>query len=113
MNLVIEAEKAPIAVDADGVARVAGTRVTLDTIVLAFEHGAAAEEIAIKYPSVGLADIYAVIGYYLHQQDAVREYLKERQALAKAVQEENERRFPTDGLRARLMARRRDKPQPE
>lgn len=31
--------------DADGVVRVGGTRVTLDTIVFAFEEGATAEEI--------------------------------------------------------------------
>ena len=39
-------ERVPIHTDADGVVRVAGTRVTLDTIVAAFDAGAAAEEIA-------------------------------------------------------------------
>jgi hypothetical protein len=38
-------ERVPIHTDADGVVRVAGTRVTLDTIVVAFEAGATAEEI--------------------------------------------------------------------
>lgn len=41
--------------DADGVVRVAGTRVTLDTVVAAFEEGATAEEIAQQYPSLAFA----------------------------------------------------------
>ena len=60
MTLVIDTEPVPVAVDADGVARVGGTRVTLDTLVAAFEQGATAEEIAQQYPSLGLADVYSV-----------------------------------------------------
>jgi uncharacterized protein (DUF433 family) len=44
-------ERVPIQTDADGVVRVAGTRVTLDTIVGAFDAGATAEEIAQQYSS--------------------------------------------------------------
>jgi uncharacterized protein (DUF433 family) len=47
--------------DADGAVRVAGTRVTLDTIVAAFDAGATAEEIAQHYSSISLADVYSVI----------------------------------------------------
>lgn len=52
-------------------ARVGGTRVTLDTLVAAFEQGATTEEIAQQYPSPGLADVYSVIGYYLRRRDEV------------------------------------------
>jgi len=45
-------ERVPIHTDADDVVRVAGTRVTLDTIVAAFDTGATAEEIAQQYSSV-------------------------------------------------------------
>ncbi|HYV38047.1 MAG TPA: DUF433 domain-containing protein, partial [Gemmataceae bacterium] len=58
-------ETIPLLLDSDGVLRVSETRVTLDTIVGAFTEGATAEEIAQQYPSVPLADVYAVIGYYL------------------------------------------------
>jgi len=51
-------ERVPIHTDADGVVRVAGTRVTLDTIVAAFDAGATAEEIAQQYSSISLADVY-------------------------------------------------------
>ena len=46
----------------------AGTRVSLDIVVAAFHAGATAEEIARDYPSLRLADIYAVITYYLRHE---------------------------------------------
>ena len=46
MNSAETIEPVPIHTDADGIVRVAGTRVTLDTIVAAFDAGATAEEIA-------------------------------------------------------------------
>jgi uncharacterized protein (DUF433 family) len=109
MALVIDTEKAPITVDADGVARVADTRVTLDVIVSAFEDGATAEEIAQKFPTVDLTDVYAVITYYLRRRDQVAQYMRERAALGKKVRQENEARYPSDGMRARLLARRAGK----
>ena len=48
----IATEPIPLTVDSDGVIRVAGTRVTLDSVVLAFLDGATAEEIAQQYPSI-------------------------------------------------------------
>src|SRR5262245_33888484 len=70
MNATNVLERVPIHTDADGLVRVAGTRVTLDTIVGAFETGATAEEIAQQYPTVPLVDVYSVITYYLrHKPD--------------------------------------------
>jgi uncharacterized protein (DUF433 family) len=63
MNATNVLERVPIQTDADGVVRVAGTRVTLDIIVSAFEAGATAEEIAQQYASVPLVDVYSVITY--------------------------------------------------
>ncbi len=56
-------ERVPIHTDADGIVRVARTRVTLDTIVDAFDAGATAEEIAQRYSSVPLVDVYSVITF--------------------------------------------------
>ena len=39
-------EPIPLVADADGVIRVRGTRVTMETILTAFDEGATAEEIA-------------------------------------------------------------------
>ncbi len=65
MTLHVLAEPAPLRADSDGVVRVGDTRVTLATIVCAFDQGATAETIVQQYPTVALADVYAVIGYYL------------------------------------------------
>lgn len=107
MNATNVLERVPIHTDADGVVRVAGTRVTLDTIVDAFETGATAEEIAQQYPTVPLVDVYSVITYYLRHKPEVQTYLRKREDEAGRVREEVERRFPSEGLRERLLARRR------
>ena len=97
---------APITKDEDGVLRIAGTRVTLDSIVAAFDLGATPEEIVQRYPSVDLASAYAVIAYVLRHRESVDLYLTGRSDAASDVQAEVEARFPPDGLRARLLARR-------
>jgi len=48
------AQPAPLQLDEDGVLRVGGTRVRLETILAAFNQGSAAEEILLKYPSLKL-----------------------------------------------------------
>ena len=53
--------RCPLFTDPHGAIRVRGTRVTLDTIVTAFHAGATAEEIAQKFPTVSLADVYQII----------------------------------------------------
>ena|SRR2546428_5900256 len=107
MELHAPPEPVPIPTDAEGVIRVGGTRVALDTAVTAFDAGAIAEEIVQQCPSLTLADIYSVIAYYLRHQSEVRAYLAKRQRQAAQAHEENERRFDPTGLRARLLARRR------
>lgn len=106
MSLSIETEPLPLKADADGVVHVGGTRVTLDTIVAAFEEGATAEEIVHQYPSVNLADVYAVVSYYLRRRSDVEVYLSQRQQQARAVRQQNEMRFDPYGIRDRLLARR-------
>lgn len=107
MNPVNATEQVPIRPDADGVIRVGGTRVTLDTLVGAFEAGAAAEEIVQLYPSVSLADVYSVIAYYLRHRDDIRNYLADRQRRAAETRAQNEQRADPSGIRERLLARRK------
>ena len=51
--------------------------------------------------------MYSVITYYLRRKPEVDAYLKGREALAERVREEVERRFPSTGIRERLLARRK------
>ncbi len=106
MALAIMATPPPLSVDADGAVRIGRTRVTLDTLVMAFNEGATAEEIVHQYPSLALTDVYSTIGYYLQHQDEVDAYLRERERNAEQVRRENEARFDPTGIRARLLARR-------
>ena len=96
----------PLGPDADGVIRIGGTRVTLDTVVAAFQEGATAEEIVYQYPSLELADVYAVLAYYLQHRSQVETYLRKRKEQRDEVRSENEARFDPRGIRERLMSRR-------
>jgi uncharacterized protein (DUF433 family) len=59
----------------DGGAWVAGTRVSLDSIVYAFLRGAAPEGIAQSYPVLSLEEIYGAVAYYLANQAEIDELL--------------------------------------
>ena len=98
-------EPIPLVKGDDGVIRVAGTRVTLDTLIAAFNAGATAEEIAQDYSAVTLADVYAVIVYYLRHRCEVEEYLDRRAKQREAVRRENEARVDYRDLRQRLLSR--------
>lgn len=105
--LDVRPEPVPLVTDQDGVVRVGTSRVTLDAVIASFTAGATAEEIAQRYPSVALDDVYAVVTFYLRNRDRVEEYLRSRQAEAQHVRASNEARHPPDGLRERLLARSR------
>jgi uncharacterized protein (DUF433 family) len=106
MTLAIAAEPVPFMVDPDGVVRVGKTRITLDTVVIAFLEGATAEEIAQQYPTLDLADVYSVISYYLRRRPEIEDYLQQERQKAETVQKQNESRFNPHGIRDRLLARR-------
>ncbi|MDQ3255381.1 MAG: DUF433 domain-containing protein [Acidobacteriota bacterium] len=109
MSLIIEAPPVPLRIDEDGVMRVGQTRVPIDTVVFSFNEGASPEEIVLRYPTLELADVYAVIAYYLKHKAEIESYLREREERAARVREENERRFPQAGIRERLLARRKQR----
>jgi uncharacterized protein (DUF433 family) len=96
----------PLRTDADGVVRIGGTRVPLETVVSAFDRGAAAEEIVMRFPTLDLSDVYATITYVLQHRTEVDEYMAGRHEEAGRVRAEVERRFDTSELRKRLLARR-------
>jgi uncharacterized protein (DUF433 family) len=62
----------------DGVYTVAGTRVSLDSIVYAFLSGQSAEAIAQAFPVLSLEQVYGAITYYLAHRDDIDRYLESR-----------------------------------
>ena len=106
MSITLETKPVPLTADAHGVLRVGSTRVPLDRVIYAFNEGASAEEIVMRYSTLDLADVYAVVAHYLNHKAEVDGYLDERREQAARVRAEVERRFPPDGIRARLLARR-------
>jgi len=106
MVLSSPTEVIPLEIDTNGVVRVGKTRVTVDTVIAAFSGGATAEEIVQQYPSLNLADVYHVIGYYLRRPSEVEAYLQQRKVQADTARMQNGARFDPQGVRARLLARR-------
>jgi uncharacterized protein (DUF433 family) len=96
----------PLIQEEDGTVRITGSRVTLDTIIGAFQKGATAEQIQDSFPSLSLAQIYGAIAYYLDHEADVGAYLGERKAEAAAIKHEIESQQDTAGFRARIRARR-------
>ncbi len=106
MTLAIGAEPTPLRTSPDGVVLVGKTRVPLDTVVAAFLNGATAEEIVQRYDTLDLADVYAVIAYYLRHRVEVEAYLEQRETQRANVRRETETRVDPVGIRERLLARR-------
>jgi uncharacterized protein (DUF433 family) len=63
----------------DGAYRVAGTRVSLDSIVYAFTAGQSAESIAQSFPVLTLEQVYGAIAFYLGHREEVDRYLEAQQ----------------------------------
>ena len=109
MTLAIAADPLPLRIDEGGAYRVGLTRVQLDTVIFAYNAGSSAEQIAGDFPGLLLADVHAVIAYYLNHRIEVDAYLAEREqaALAMRVQLEAEGITPTNTatIKERLVAR--------
>jgi len=105
----IASEPVPLEFTTDGVIRIGKTRVTLDTVIAVFKQGTTAEEIAYRYPSLKLADVYATIAFYLNHQQEVEVYLQQRQQQAQEIRRMNEAKFDPQGLRDRLLARKAER----
>ncbi|MFQ5420207.1 MAG: DUF433 domain-containing protein [Anaerolineae bacterium] len=59
---------------------IAGSRVSLDSIVYAFLNGQSAESIAQAFPVLSLEQVYGAITYYLANKKIIDEYLESQRA---------------------------------
>ncbi len=105
MTLVIEAQAPPMQVDEYGVIRVGGTRVTLDTVIHAYQRGDTVEEIVDGFPVLKLADVHAIIAYYLNDQTAVDTYLEEQERESEKIRRKIEAQPGYHAFRERILSR--------
>ena len=110
MTLLFEPLPLPLSTDENGEVRVGGTRVPLQYIVYDYRNGATAEDIASSYPTLKLAEVHAVLSYYLAHTAEVNAYVQERTKAAEGLKQTIEAQFPQTGTRERLLARLKQKP---
>ena len=99
-------ETVPLHEDARGAVRVIGSRITLDTIVGCLKMGDTAEDIQDGFPSLSLAQINAVIGWYLTNRAEVDEYIREGEVAAEKLRQEIESRPESIAFNERFRRRR-------
>ena len=87
----------------EGVLKVAGTRVSLDSLVYAFREGLTAECIVESFPVLTLEQVYGAIAYYLANRAVVDKHLIEEERHAQVLHAESRQR--NADLIARLRAR--------
>jgi uncharacterized protein (DUF433 family) len=70
----------------DGSLKIAGTRVSLGSVVAGFREGESPEQILKSFPTLTLAQVYGAIAYYLENRGVIDEYLSEvRRKLERSV----------------------------
>jgi len=91
-----------------GTWRIAGTRVSFDSVIHAFWEGATPEEICQDFPSLSLPQIYEAIAYYLKQRDQADHYLQVGRDNAEKLRQDLDSRHKDflNKLRQRLLSSR-------
>src|SRR5437763_5796002 len=93
-GLPLHADSPPLRTDEGGAIRVGNSRISLDLIVEQYENGMTPEDMVRAYDTLVLADVHAVIAYYLRHRDDVRTYLKRRTEEAESLRAKIEAERP-------------------
>jgi uncharacterized protein (DUF433 family) len=67
----------PYVEDRNGGLYVAGTGVSLDSVIIGFQQGASPEKIVQSFSTLKLSQVYGVIAYYLEHESIIGEYVSE------------------------------------
>jgi uncharacterized protein (DUF433 family) len=106
-NLIIEPRAVPLFLDENGVWRVTGTTIPLERVIECYKAGETPEGTVDAFDSLRLADVYAIIGYYLDHKEEVENYLREQALEAEKIRRMIEASQPSRaGLREELLARK-------
>ena len=75
----------------EGVYRVAGSRVSLDSLVYLFREGMSSESMVESYPALTLEQIHGALAFYLANQGEIDAYLAEGERAAESLHEQSRR----------------------
>src|SRR5437763_9065912 len=67
----------PYITERNGGLYVAGSRVSLDSVVVEHQKGATPEGIVVAFPTLELWQVYGALAYYLEHEAIIREYVAE------------------------------------
>jgi uncharacterized protein (DUF433 family) len=76
-RVVMAYPASPYIEERNGGLYVAGTGVSLDSVVINFQQGASPEKVVQSFPTLKLSQVYGVIAYYLENENAINEYIAE------------------------------------
>lgn len=71
--------------------RVAGTRVSLDSLVYLYREGISPEGMVESYPALTLEQVHGALAYYLANQKEIDHYLAQADAVAETQHQESRR----------------------
>jgi uncharacterized protein (DUF433 family) len=77
----------------DGGYWIAGTRVSLDSVVYAFRRGAAPETIRRSFPLLTLEEVYGAITFYLAHEQEIDEHLHQSELKFEAEAQQRREQF--------------------
>ena len=66
----------PFQLDEYGTYRVGNTRIPLERVIECYGRGDSAADIVHSFPDLRLADVFAVLSYYLNHVEEVKEYCR-------------------------------------
>src|SRR4051812_33399485 len=84
----------PLYQDATGRWRMRESRIPLERVVQYHQAGATPEAIVDAFDTLRLADVYAVVGFYLDNKEAVDDYIRYWDARADEVEKKIREDFP-------------------
>jgi uncharacterized protein (DUF433 family) len=97
----------PLAPNANGTLYVRDTGVRLERIIYAYKAGHSPADIVDMFDALRLADVFAVICYYLDHQEEVDGYMEEYERESMAIRKKIEARQPSqDEIKTELLSRK-------
>ncbi len=106
MASIVSTIPKPVRVDEGGGLKVGKTRVSLDSVVYAYNRREDAAEIQRNFDTLSLAEIHAAIAYYLHNKAKVDAYLRRNEIDYEKKRAQNRIDFPHGLTREKLLERK-------